>query len=114
MLEALVDVGLGRLTPLLENVWLNENELNDWKRRIIIRMPTKSQLSECSNGRGITLLSVPDKLLSNIIYDRIKNEAQGVMKEEQAGFRTDGGCSDHIFALWQIIEQCEEWHKSTV
>ena len=44
------------------------------------------------------MLSVPGNVLSNIIYDRIK----------------DRGCSDHVFASWHNIEQCEEWQKSIV
>ena len=52
-----------------------------------MRIPKKGDLSECSNWKGITLLSVPGKLLSNTMYGRIKDEAQGVMQEEQAGFR---------------------------
>ena len=54
------------------------------------------------------------KILINIIYSRIKGEAQDAMREEQAGFRKERGCSDHIFVLSNIIEQCEEWQKSLV
>ena len=114
MLKTLGEVGLGKLTSILNNVWQTETVPSDWKRGIIIRIPKKGDLSECSNWRGITLLSVPGKVLSNIIYDRIKDEAQGIMREEQAGFRKDRGCADHIFALRHILEQCEEWQKSVV
>ena len=114
MLKAIGDVGLSKLTTILNNVWQNETVPNDWRRGIIVRIPKKGNLSECSNWRGITLLSVPGKLLSNIIYARIKDEAQGVMREEQAGFRKDRGCADHIFVLRHIVEQCEEWQKSLV
>ena len=53
-------------------------------------------------------------MLSNIIYARLKDEAQGALSEEQAGFRKDRGCSDHIFALRHIIEPCEEWQKGVL
>ena len=103
-----------KLTSILNNVWQNEMIPNDWRRGIIVRIPKKGNLSDCSNWRGITLLSVPSKILSNIIYDRIKKEAQSVMREEQAGFREARGCADHIFVLRHIIEQCEEWQKSLI
>ena len=86
----------------------------NWKKGIFVRLSKKGNLSECSNWREITLLSVPGKVLSNIIYARLKDEVQGVMIEEQAGFRKDRGCSDHMFALRHIIEQCEEWQKSAI
>ena len=60
---------------------------------VIVRIPKKGNLTECSNWRGITLLSVPGKVMSNIIYARFKNEAHDAMREEQAGFRKYRGCS---------------------
>ena len=32
------------------------------------------------------------------------------IREEQAGFRAGRGCSDQIFALRNIVEQCIEWN----
>ena len=77
-----------------------------------LRIPKKGNLSDCSNWRGITLLSVPGKILSNIIYYRITVAVQSGMREEQAGFRCGRGCADHIYVLRHIIEQSEEWQKS--
>ena len=94
--------GLEKLTTILINVRQNETITSDWMRGLIVRIPKKGNLSECSNWRGIILLSVPGKILSSIIYDRIKDENQGAMQEEQAGFRKERGCSDHIFVLRHI------------
>ena len=112
MLKAIGEIGVEKLTTILNSAWRNEKVPRDWKRGVIVRIPKKGNLSECSNWRGITLLSVPGKLLSNIIYARIKDEAQRVMREEQAGFRKDRGCADHIYVIRHIVEQCEEWRKS--
>ena len=60
------------------------------------------------------MLFVPGKVVSDTIYARLKDEAQAAMREEQAGFRKDRGCSDHIFGLRHIIEQCDEWQKSVI
>ena len=109
MLKAIGEIGLAKLTAILNSVWQSEKVLNDWKRGVIVRIPKKGNLSKCSNWRGITLLSVPGKLLSNIIYPRIKDEAQGSMREETAGFRKDRGCADHIYVLRHSVERCEEW-----
>ena len=96
MLKAIGEIGLAKLTAILNSVWQSEKVPNDWKRGVIVRIPKKGNLSECSNLRGITLLSVPGKLISNIIYTRIKDWAQDSMREEEAGFRKDRCCADHI------------------
>ena len=36
------------------------------------------------------------------------------MREDQAGFRQGRGCSDQIFVLRTIVEECEEWNKPLV
>ena len=62
----------------------------------------------------ITLLSVKAKIVSNIIYNQIKEAVFSVLSEEQVGFRDGRGCADHIFVLRHIMEQCEEWRKPLV
>ena len=36
------------------------------------------------------------------------------MCKEQAGFRLGRGCSDQIFVLCTIIEECREWNRSLI
>ena len=102
------------LLQLVNNVWQEEQVPDSWRRGIIVRIPKKGDFSNCSNWRGITLLSVIAKIVSNIIYNRIKEAVFGVLREEKAGFRDGRGCADHIFVLRHIMEQCEEWRKSLV
>jgi hypothetical protein len=33
------------------------------------------------------------------------------LSKEQAGFRKGRGCTDQIFVLRNIIEQCSEWQR---
>ena len=72
-------------------------------------MPKKGDLSKCSNWRGITLLSVPSKILGNILIERIRKVVDKELRKEQAGFRQGIGTSDQIFILRNIIEQSVEW-----
>jgi hypothetical protein len=44
---------------------------NDWKQGLIIKIPEKGGVTKCKNWRGITLLSVPIKILSRTILNRI-------------------------------------------
>ena len=72
MYKALGELGVHSLLQLMNNVWQEEQIRVDWRRGVIVGIPKKEDLRNCSNWRGITLLSVIGKILSNVIYDRIK------------------------------------------
>ena len=55
------------LQPLFNTMWGREKIPDDWNQGIIIKIPKKGVLSECSNWRGITLLSIPVKTLAKVI-----------------------------------------------
>lgn len=71
----------------------------------------KATLRECNNWRGITLLSIPSKILAKIIIQRISEVVDKQLRKEQAGFCGGRGYIDQIFALRNIIEQCTEWQR---
>ena len=81
----------------------------DWKKSLIVKVPKKGDLTECDNYRGISLLSVPSKILCRVLIDRAKSGVDEIIRQEQAGFRSGRGTSEQIFALRNILEQCQEW-----
>ena len=99
------------LYPLFKCVWNNNNIPDDWSKGSIIKIPKKGALNNCNNWRGITLLSIPSKILAKIIINRISTATDEYLREEQAGFRKGRGCTDQIFVLRNIIEQCTEWQR---
>ncbi|KAK7101726.1 hypothetical protein V1264_020063 [Littorina saxatilis] len=99
------------LQPLFEEIWKKEEVPSEWTKGIIIKLPKKGALNDCNNWRGITLLSVPSKILAKIIIQRISDSVDKTLRKEQAGFRKNRGCMDQIFALRNIIEQCTEWQR---
>ena len=78
----------------------------EWKTGMLVTLPKKGNLSECKNWRGIMLLSVPSKIFCRIILDRIKETVDKKLRKEQAGFRKDKSCTDHVATLRIIVEQC--------
>ncbi|CAF1592622.1 unnamed protein product, partial [Didymodactylos carnosus] len=70
-----------------------------------LHLPKKGDLRDPNNWRDITLLSIPGKVLCAILADRIRPAIEKVLREEQAGFRPNRGCSDQIFTLRRIIEK---------
>ncbi|KAK3760073.1 hypothetical protein RRG08_064743 [Elysia crispata] len=99
------------LLPLLTTAWNKKEIPEDWKEGVIIKIPKKGTLSDCNNWRGITLLSIPSKVLAKIVINHISSAVDGKLREEQAGFRQGRGCIDQIFTLRNIIEQCIEWQR---
>ena len=79
---------------------------------MIVELPKKGNLSNCNNWRGITLLSIPGKVLSIILLNRLKDSIDLKLKEQQAGFRSNRSCSEQIFRLKNIIEQWIEFQQT--
>ena len=83
----------------------------DLTKGVIIRIPKTGTHSDCNNWPGITLLSVPSKILAKIIMKRISGSVDAGIRKKQAGIRKERGCTDQIFTLRNIIEQCTEWQR---
>ena len=96
------------LQPLFTAIWDEKQLPEDWTEGVIVKIPKKGALGNCNNWRGITLLSVPSKILAKIIIKRIEEAVDQQLRKEQAGFRPGRGCTDQIFTLRNIIEQCTE------
>ena len=80
-------------------VWEDKRIPDDWNEATIFRIPKKGALNDCKKWRGITLLSIPSKILAKIIINRLSNVVDSRLREEQAGVRNGKGCIDQIFAL---------------
>ena len=110
-LKADIDTTAKMLHPLFKQIWSKEDVPKDWKTGHIIKLLKKGDLGECKNYRGIMLLSVPGKVLSKILLDRMKGVVDKELREQQAGFRRERSCTDQIAALRMIIEQSVEWNS---
>ena len=65
--------------------------------------------SDCSNYRGITLLSIAEKVLARLLLNRlIPSIIEDFTPESHCGFRANRGTTDMIFVLRQIQEKCRE------
>ena len=103
------DVNSEALHMLFNDIWEKEDIPNDWREGYIVKIPKKGDLSQCSNYRGISLLSVPGKIFNRVILNRLKNAVDPRLRDNQAGFRRNRSCTDQIATLRIILEQSLEW-----
>lgn len=77
----------------------------DWELATIIPIHKKGDNRECSNHRGISLLSIPGKVYSRILEARLREATEHELEEGQCGFRRNRSTQDLIFTLRQITEK---------
>ena len=103
------------MKDLFNHIWQDEITPDVWKQEgIMIKVPKKGDLRDCSNWRGITLSSTCMKVFSKVILNRIEPALDRILRKEQAGFCKGKGCADQIFILRHITQQCNEMRSPLV
>ena len=105
---------ISTLTTLLSTCWTSKTVPDEWRKSIIVKLPKKGILTDCNNWRNICLLSIPGRILSTVLVKRLRSAVVVTQKEGQAGFRTGRSCTERIFTLRNIIDQCIEFQKPIV
>ena len=68
---------------------------NDWVRAIIVPLyEGKGDRNDCKNYRQIGLLSIPGKVYGRILIESVRVLTEGMIGEEQCGFRSGRECVD--------------------
>lgn len=98
------------LTDLFRDCWERGVVPQDLRDAVIVSLyKNKGEKSDCSNYRGVTLLSIAGKILARVILDRlIPTVAEENLPESQCGFRANRSTTDMTFVLRQIQEKCRE------
>ena len=63
---------------------------------ISVRALLRANTVLCDNCRGISLLSIPGKVLANILLKRLKQSVEPLLLEAQCGFRSGRGTIDQL------------------
>ena len=88
-----------KLHEVIQMIWENKVMPHERLKRLIVKLPKKGNLKECTNWRGITLLVIAS----------LKSGADKRLRAEQARFRQGRSTTEQIFILCNIIEQLYEW-----
>ena len=78
----------------------------DWRSAVVVPLyKGKGDKYECSNFRGISLLSVVGKVYGRVLIERVQLGTEGMVGEEQGGFKRGRGCVDQVFVVRQVGEK---------
>jgi hypothetical protein len=81
------------------------------KELITVPIDKKGDKTNCSNYRGLSLLSTT-YILSNILLSKLTTYAVEIIGDHQCGFQNDRLTTDHIFSIRQILEKKWENNKA--
>jgi hypothetical protein len=90
---------------LINCIWDKEELPEQWKESIIVPIYKKGDRTDCSNYRGISLLSTAYKILTNILLSRLTPYADEIIGDHQCGFRCNRSTTVQIFCIRQILEK---------
>ena len=101
---------LHRLTPL---IWREGKVPQQWKDAVITVLHKKGDKTEFGNYRGISLVSHAGKILLKVVATRLSAycEANGLLSEEQCGFRPYRSTMDMMFVVRRLQKI---WRKARV
>ena len=111
MLKAGGEVVVVWMTKVFNMVWREGVASGDWRNAVIVPVYKKGSRLDCTNYRGISLMSIVGKVFARVLNERVKVLTGDKVMDEQGGFRSGRGCIDQIFAVKQIVEKTIEKDK---
>jgi hypothetical protein len=110
-LKATDEPGVKIIHKLCNKIWDTGEIPQDWGRAVIVPIYKKKDKLDCSNYRGISLLSLAGKVFCSILHKRMQTRTEEILAESQAGFRPGRSTIDQLFTLRQIAEKYNEKRK---
>jgi hypothetical protein len=90
---------------------INSNK-DQWKESIIIPVHKDGDKTECSNYRGVSLLSASYKILFNILLSRVRLYIVEIVGDHQYGLQRNRSTTDQIFCIHQTLEKKWEYNET--
>ena len=95
------------MLPIIFNkIWQTGECPTPWTQSLIITLQKKDNQQLCQNYRTISLISHPSKVILRMLLNRLKPQAEEIIKEEQAGFRAGRSTTEQISNLRILCEKC--------
>lgn len=100
-----------KIHELCNRAWSAETIPEQWGRSVLIPIPKKGDLNQCSNYRTISLINHTGKVLLMVLLNRLKHHLDSYIAEEQAGFRKDRSTVQQILILRLLAEKAKRSGK---
>jgi hypothetical protein len=89
LIQAGANILRSKIHKLINCIW-NKDELPEqWEKSIIVPIYKKGEKTDCSNHRGISILSTSFNILSNILLSKLTPYVEGIIGDHQCGFRSN-------------------------
>ena len=111
MLNALPREGIPGLTRVCQVAWKWGKTPRDWQTSVVIPVFKKGDRKQCTNYRGILLLSFPGKVYAKCLERKCRKIVESKLKDDQCGFCLGRSTTDQIFNLTQIFQKSWEYGK---
>jgi hypothetical protein len=92
-----------KIHKLIKFIWNKEEFPHQGKEPIVVPIHIKGDKTDCSNYRGLSLLSTSYKILLNILLARLTPYADEIMGDHQCGFPHNTP-TDQISYIRQTME----------
>ena len=100
-----------QMHKLCNKVWQEGTIPEEWGKSLLVPIPKKGDLSNCSNYQTISLINHTGKVLLTVLLNRLKSHLDPYLSEEQAGFRKDRSTIHQILTLRLIAEKAKRQGK---
>ena len=110
-IDILKDDAIKVLHSICQQIWKNQQWLQNWKRSILISIP-KGSTKECANHRMIALISHASKVMLKILHARLQHYVNQELPDVQAGFRKGIRTRDQIANIHWIIGKAREFQNN--
>lgn len=109
------------LAKMVRTVWrqIQQNKTvdipEDWVNATLVCLyKGKGSRKDPSKHRGISLICLVEKIVSNIILKRIAEPVDERLMQGQNGFRPLKSCRDAVFRLWREIEKMNKDNEAAI
>ena len=92
----------------------NSAVAKDWKRSVLIPVPNKGSVKECSNYCTIALISHARRVMLKIPQARFQQYMNHELPDVQAGFRKGRGTRDQIANICWIMKKQESSRTTSI
>ena len=112
LFQILKDDAVKVLQSTSQQIWKTQQWPHDWKRSVIIPIPKKGNIKECSRYCTIALISHASKVMLKILQARLQQYMSHELPDVQVGFQKGKGTRDQIANIPWIIEKLREFQKN--